>query len=183
MINGPESQWTSVTGGVPQGSVLWSVLFNIFINSIQVWVHPQQIWRWHQAKLTHLKGQKPSRVIWTNLRSGPMAMSWHLNKTKCTVLHLVKATLGISKGWGMSRLRTTWLRRSWRCWWMRSWTRPGNVGLQTKRSNVVWAASKPTWPADWRREFCPSALRPHLESYILLWSPQQMKNIDFSESL
>lgn len=94
VINGPESQWTSVTGGVPQGSVLWSVLFNIFINSIQVWVHPQQIWRWHQAKLTHLKGQKPSRVIWTNLRSGPMAMSWHLNKTKCTVLHLVKATLG-----------------------------------------------------------------------------------------
>jgi len=51
LVNGSMSAWKSVTNGVPQQSVIWLILFNIFICDTDNGgsVHPQQVCRWHQV--------------------------------------------------------------------------------------------------------------------------------------
>ena len=73
------------------------------------------------------------------------------------------ATPGINTGWGMKGLRAALPRRTWGCWWMKSWTWASNARSQPRRPTVSWAASKAAWPAGWGRGFCPSAL--------LWWDP------------
>ena len=71
------------------------------------------------------------------------------NKAKCKVLHLGGATPAIN---------TALLRRTWGCWFMKSWTWATDVRSQPRRPTVSWAASKEAWPAGWGRWVCPSAL-------------------------
>ena len=85
------SEWTCVTSGVPQGSVLRPVLFALVIDSLRPMSDKTSFVKFADDVTIihhfHSSGEDLSQLEWSNLEDWASNVGLHLNYSKCSVMN------------------------------------------------------------------------------------------------
>uniref|UniRef100_A0A8C5LPG2 Reverse transcriptase domain-containing protein n=1 Tax=Leptobrachium leishanense TaxID=445787 RepID=A0A8C5LPG2_9ANUR len=184
VINGTFSRWTPVVSGVPQGSVIGPILFNLFINDLEIGIESHVSVFADDTKLGKvIQCEQDVTSLQRDLdRLGDWALKWQMsfNLDKCKVMHF-----GVKNTQAIYTLNGTELGKSKQekdLGIIIDFKLSNNVQCQTaaaKASKVLACIKRGVHSRD-ENIILPlykSMVRPHLEYAVQFWAPVLKKDI------
>ncbi|CAM4659406.1 unnamed protein product [Caretta caretta] len=185
LLKGELSGWREVTSGVPQGSVLGPILFNLFITDLGTKSGSVLIKFADDTKLGGIANLEKDRDIlqedlddlvnWSNSNSNRMKF----NSDKCKVMHLGINNKNFSYKLGMHQLEVTEEEKDLGVLVDHRMTMSRQCDMAVKKANAVLECIRRGISSRDKEVLVllyKALVRPHLEYCVQFWSPMFKKD-------